>query len=67
MIFIHFTISPILCFLGNIQGDNVSIPPRLKELHNRLVVITTEYRNLLDMFMSFFSSLQEVRNPLNIH
>lgn len=46
--------------LGNIQGDNISIPPRLKELHSRLVGITTEYQNLLDMFLSFFNSLQEV-------
>lgn len=40
----------------------MSIPPRLKELHIRLVEITTEYQNLLDMFLSFFKSLQEVCN-----
>lgn len=52
-------------FLGNILGDNMSIPPRLKELHNRLVEITTEYQNLLDMFLSFFNSLQEVFNIIS--
>ncbi|XP_026815442.1 titin isoform X5 [Rhopalosiphum maidis] len=49
---------------GNIQGDNISIPPRLKELHSRLVGITTEYQNLLDMFLSFFNSLQEFHNTV---
>lgn len=43
----------------------MSIPPRLKELHNRLVEITTEYQNLLDMFLSFFNSLQEVFNLIS--
>ncbi|XP_050062195.1 titin isoform X3 [Aphis gossypii] len=49
---------------GNIQGDNISIPPRLKELHSRLVGITTEYQHLLDMFLSFFNSLQEFHNTV---
>ncbi|KAL4132315.1 hypothetical protein QTP88_009488 [Uroleucon formosanum] len=49
---------------GNIQGDNISIPPRLKELHSRLVGITTEYQNLLDMFLSFFNSLQEFHDTV---
>ncbi|XP_025203968.1 titin isoform X3 [Melanaphis sacchari] len=49
---------------GNIQGDNISIPPRLKELHSRLVGITTEYQHLLDMFLSFFNSLQEFHNKV---
>ncbi|XP_050539074.1 muscle M-line assembly protein unc-89 isoform X2 [Daktulosphaira vitifoliae] len=49
---------------GNVQGENISIPPRLKELHSRLISITTEYQNLLEMFLSFFNSLQKFHNTV---